>query len=118
MMNKKDHIDTEIRKTMEVLENLPDLKTSYLLRARLMERISHETSQSFHEVNSAARGLKLALMALLLIINIGSALVLMLSNGNEQMLTKNDILESLTNEYSNPALSYYLDNDSIEETNE
>lgn len=114
-MNTNDHIANEVRKTINVLDNLPELETPYLFRAHLLERIAHEPAR---EVNSTTRSLKFALMALLLIVNIGSALVLMLPSGNEQMLSKHDILESLTNEYNSPALSYYLENDSTEGTND
>ncbi|MCG8376036.1 MAG: hypothetical protein MI702_06100 [Chlorobiales bacterium] len=114
-MDTNDHIAAEVRKTINILDNLPELEASYLFRAHLLERIAHEPAKA---VNSATSGLKLALMAFLLIVNIGSALVLMLSNGNEQMFSKHDILESLTDEYSSPALSYYLENDSAEDTND
>ncbi len=118
MIKNKDHIHTEVRETMEAFDNLPELKAHYLFRARVMERISHEVLTHARETNSATHGLKLALMAFLLIMNIGSALVLMLSNGSEQTFTKQETIESLTNEYSSPALSYYLDNDNIEESGE
>ncbi|MCG8342358.1 MAG: hypothetical protein MI684_05920 [Chlorobiales bacterium] len=118
MMTNNDRIETEVRKTMEVLDNLPRLQAHYLFGARVMERISHETLTGPQETVSAMRGVKLGLMVFLLIVNIGSALVLMLSNGTEQTFSKQDTIESLTNEYSSPALSYYLDNDNIEESNE
>lgn len=117
-MNKIDHIEAEVRETMEVLDRLPEVEPHYLFRARLLERIGHEAEQPFHRVRPSSGGLKLALMAFLLIINIGSALLLMFSNGNEPAFSKTDMFESLTSEYSSPALSYYLDNDSIEDTGE
>ena len=84
-----------------------------------MERISNETPTRRGEAGgSPIPGLKLAFMAVLLIINLGSAFVLMLPNGDQQAFSKQDTFESLTNEYSSPALSYYLDNDNIEESNE
>ena len=119
MMNKNDHIENEVRKTIEVLDNLPRLETHHLFRARIMERISHEALVRPREAGgSPVLTLKLAFMAVLLIINIGSAFVFMFPNGDEQTFSKQDTLESLTSEYSNPALSYYLDNDNIEESNE
>lgn len=118
MMNRNDRMETDVRKTMEALDNLPRLEAHYLFRARVMERISHEASIRAGEASTSMRSVKLALMAFLLIVNIGSALVLMLSNGTEQTFSKQDTLESLTYEYSSPALSYYLENDSIEESNE
>ncbi len=117
-MNKNDRITAEVRKTIEMLDNLPELKAHYLFRANLIEKIAHGAAQPAQEVRLSAGGLKLALMVFLFIINIGSALFLMLSNDSEQIFSKSDMLESLTNEYSSPALSYYLDNDSIGETNE
>ncbi|UZJ41016.1 hypothetical protein OO006_11760 [Prosthecochloris sp. SCSIO W1101] len=119
MMNQKAHIDTQVQKTIEALDNLPQLKAHYLFRTKVMERISQEALTHPQQANPAMQSVKFALMAFLLIINIGSALVLMLSNDTEQTLSKQDTLESLTNEYSNPALSYYLDNDnSVEDPNE
>lgn len=117
-MNKNDHIDAAVKKTIEVLDKLPEVEAHHLFRARVMERISHEALMRSRDANSAMQGLKLALIAFLLIINIGSALLLMLPDGKEQLFSKNDMLESLTNDYSSPALSYYLDSDGIEETNE
>ena len=114
MMNRND-INTEVRKTIEVLDNLPRVEAHYLFRARVMEKISHEASIHPGGTNTPMRSMKLALMAFLFIINIGSALVLMLSNGSEQTFSKQDTLESLAYEYSSPALSYYLENGSIEE---
>lgn len=120
MMHKNDHIETEVRQTVEVLDNLPHLEAHYLFRTRVMERISNEAPTRPGEAGSSLiPGLKFAFMALLLIINIGSALALMLPNVDQQaFISKQDTFESLTNEYSSPALSYYLDNDNIEESNE
>ncbi|NEX14319.1 MAG: hypothetical protein C1941_06460 [Prosthecochloris sp.] len=117
-MHTTDHIETEVRKTLALLDTLPELESHHLFRARLFERIEHEAAGPYHERHSTAGGLKLALMVFLFVINIGSVFVLMQSNTSEQMLSKQEVIQSLTNEYNSPALSYYFDNDSVEEKNE
>ncbi|MCW8819091.1 MAG: hypothetical protein OQK61_02100 [Ignavibacteriaceae bacterium] len=117
-MHTNDHIKTEVRETLALLDTLPELEPHYLFRARLFERIEHETAGAFHERHTTAGGLKFAFMAFLFVINIGSVFVLMQSNTNEQMLSKQEVIQSLTNEYNSPALSYYFDNDSVEDKND
>lgn len=113
-MNKRtDRATEEIRKTIAVLDNLPELDTHYLFRARLMEQVSRgATSSSPGVYFSAAYGLKLALVALLLLVNIGTAFLFTrsASTDSERMFSRNDMLESLTSDYGSPALSYYLEN--------
>ncbi|WP_237073401.1 hypothetical protein [Prosthecochloris sp. GSB1] len=114
-MNKKnDRITEEIRKTMEVLNNLPELEAHYLFRARLMETVSRSGPISSVKLSNAAYGFKLALVALLLAVNIGTAMLFMgpAANDSEPAFSRNDMLESLKNDYGSPALSYYTENDS------
>lgn len=118
-MHKNDHIETEVRKTIEVLDNLPSLETHYLFRTRVMERLSNETPIRPGEAGaSLIPNLKFAFMAALLIVNVGSAFFLMLPNNDQQVFSRQDTYENLIKEYSSPALSYYLDNDNIEESEE
>ncbi len=112
--NKRtDRITEDIRQTIAVLDSLPEIEAHYLFRARLMEQVSHgAASPSPGAYSSAAYGLKLALVALLLLVNIGTALLFTrsASTESENMFSRNDMLESLTSDYGSPALSYYLEN--------
>lgn len=113
-MNKRtDRITEEVRKTMEVLDGLPDLEAHYLFRARLMETVSRTGPTPAGKLSNAAYGLKLALVALLLAINIGTAMLFMGPDmsDSEPAFSRNDMLESLKNDYGSPVLSYYTEND-------
>ncbi len=119
MTHTNDHRETEVLKTLGVLDNLPRLEADYLFRARVMERISNDADLGAGRTNVSVRGMKFAFMALLLFVNIGSGLMFMLSEKTEQILAgKQETIENLVYEYSSPALSYYLENDSLEETDE
>ncbi len=119
MTQHNDRIETEVRETLELLDTLPRLEADHLFRARVLQRISNDTDLSAGRANVPVRGMKLAFMALLLFVNVGSGLVLMLSEKTEQTLVgRQETIESLVYEYSNPALSYYLENNSLTDTDE
>jgi len=109
-MQKRDkRIDDQVRTTLEILDNLPQLKAHHLFRVHLMNRIEQNSPGMLHMPYMAGYGLKMALMALLVVINIGTAFLFMQSGNDSAMISENDMLERLNNEYSSPALSYYLD---------
>ncbi len=111
-------VEQEVRKTMGLLDNLPELKAHYLFRAHLMERIEEEKPQTAVGRYVANYGMQLALIVFLFLINIGSVIALTRSNDSEPMLGKHQLIESMTNEYSSPTLSCYLDNSGLAETND
>jgi hypothetical protein len=112
-MKKTDgHIEEQVRRTLQVLDDLPGLQASPFFRVHLMQRI--ETSRNrvpwYSElIRPEGFRVKLAFAALLLAINIGSATLFFTAGDPLSLADAGEALEQLSDEYSGEELAYYVD---------
>ncbi|NTW93707.1 MAG: hypothetical protein HGB27_03375 [Chlorobiaceae bacterium] len=114
MKRPDEHIEAEIRRTLQVLDDLPNLQASPLFRVHLMQRI--ETSH----LNASGYGtfrqtegfrMKFAVAAILLVINISSALLFFNSQEPLSLTDAGEAIEQLSDDYSGEELAYYVETD-------
>ncbi|MBO8091931.1 MAG: hypothetical protein J7D60_01295 [Prosthecochloris sp.] len=107
--HNRDSAEQDVRTTLGLLDSLDHIEPHHLFRARVMKRIDEENSSLHRLPFNARHGVKMALMALLLAVNAGSAFLVMQSTGENRAVDKDEVIASLSSEYSSPALSYYID---------
>ncbi len=103
-------IETEVTKTMKLLEQMPQLEAHHLFRVRVMQRVEAESSRKSGKIANA-RGQKadvrFAFMALLFIVNVGSA-VLSLQNSKAPSKTEvSELSDASGEDYSAQEFAYY-----------
>ncbi|MBM3162041.1 MAG: hypothetical protein FJZ79_01645 [Chlorobi bacterium] len=112
-MKKPDgHIEEQVRRALQVLDDLPGLQVSPFFRVHLMQRIETiRDSAPWYSDLLRPEGLKvkLAFAALLLAINIGSATLFFSAGDPLSLADAGEALEQLSDEYSGEELAYYVD---------
>jgi hypothetical protein len=108
MMKKcNEHIEEEISKTLKVLDEMETITAHHLFRARLMHRLEVECGEKQGRGFGVHLDFRLAFMALLLMVNLGSAL-LSLSNGVQPATTTiSELLDSQNDDYASQDFAYY-----------
>ncbi|MBN1279871.1 MAG: hypothetical protein K9I59_00635 [Chlorobium sp.] len=110
MKGHDKQIEEQISKTMQMLDGLPDLKTSPLFRVHVMERIDAiDRNRLEHSLIKGRLNIRMALAALLIAVNIGSATVFLTSSGKSGVADAGDAIEQLRDDYSGPELAYYAE---------
>ncbi|MEI8033040.1 MAG: hypothetical protein WCH05_06830 [Chlorobiaceae bacterium] len=110
MKQHNEHIEAEVRKTMQLLDQMEPIAVHHLFRARLMERIGREFGG---EAAPSAGGflrhldLRLAFMTVLVIVNLGSAALSLQEGGNYAASAVRDTLETASDDYSSQEFAYY-----------
>ena len=103
--------EEQIGETMRLLDSLPSLKTSPLFRVRVMERIDALQRKEFE--SGGIRGgvnVRLALGAMLVAVNIGSAALFFTSSGHIGGISDaSGAIEQLRDDYAGPELAYYVE---------
>jgi len=112
MKRSDENIEEKIRRTLAAHDDLPKLQASPLFRVHLMQKIDAERSRNTGA--AAIRGaegfnVKLAFAAMLLVINITSALLFFTSSDPLKLADATDAVEQLTDDYSGPELAYYVE---------
>jgi hypothetical protein len=110
MKKSREHIEAEVMKTLKILDDMQDIRPHHLFRAHLMQKIEEETEKRFSSAlpRSISSNLRLAFIALLLLINITSALLFFGKDPLQPMAAiTGDQLETFSEDYASPALSYY-----------
>lgn len=105
MNRSKEQRDAEVRKTMAILDNMPEVEPHHLFRARLLERID-ATQRS----RAVAPGFspRLAFFSLLLAVNVGMGVLMFTDRDTSTIPARSgDTAEAVSDEYGSPALSYY-----------
>jgi hypothetical protein len=116
MNRSTEQHNAEAKKTLEMLERLPRVEVNHLFRARLMQRIDamEVTKSSRVAVFGGGFSPRLALMALLLVLNFASAIMLYLHETPQATGASGAIAaESFSEVYGGPALSYYDDQSAV-----
>ncbi|MCF8382561.1 MAG: hypothetical protein K9G39_03045 [Chlorobium sp.] len=114
MKRPDEHIEAEIRRTLDLLDDLPVLHASPLFRVHLMQRIEASQSKGFgYGAFRQAEGfrIKFAVAALLLVVNISSALLFFSSPEPLSMADAGETIEQLSDDYSGEVLAYYVETD-------
>ena len=108
MKQHNDNIEAEISKTMQVMDEMQPLKVDHLFRARLMQRIEREETQQQSRKNLVWHvDYKLAVLTLLFIINLGSALMSKPQQTSQSATTISAISDNQSNEYATQEFAYY-----------
>ncbi len=105
-----NNIEAEVAKTMQLLDELKPLEVHHLFRVRVMQRVEAAFSQKSGK-GASARGhtadFSFAFMALLIIVNVGSAL-LSLQNSERPVTTESSELSDISgDDYSVQEFAYY-----------
>lgn len=110
--------NTEIAETLKMLDALPGIEVSPRFRANLMRRIESTSRPTFQGSGAVAVVFnpKTALIALLLLLNIASAMLLFM-HGETKSTTgfSGGIAESFSQDFGGAALSYYDDQSAIDQ---
>jgi hypothetical protein len=108
MMNKRNEkVESEVNKTMQLLDAMVPLEVGHQFRVRLMQRIDEEFGQTSNVRNFSIRfDFRVALMALLLMLNVASTLFI---KPDEELKVNvaAQVAESQGDEYSTQEFAYY-----------
>lgn len=110
MKHTREQLESEVTRTMEILEQMPRLRVHHLFRARLLHKIAEAGEDNLS--GRAAGGMfnaRLVFMTLLIVVNITSALFFYRHDVQSGFAEKStDLQEAFSEEYASPALSYYV----------
>jgi hypothetical protein len=115
MKKGNEDIEKKVQKTMQLLDEIKPLEVHHLFRVRLMQQIEQDNSErSLRKFFAASRHLdfRLAFMALLIVINIGSAMISLEHQENPTITGISERVDSLNDDDTSPALAYYDQADS------
>jgi len=116
MNRSTEQRNEEVTKTLGMLDQMPRVEVNHLFRVRLMQRI--DTMEIGKTSKTAVFGVtfnpRLAFMALLLVLNIASALMLYMHQVPQTTGAAGAIADSFSEAYGGPALSYYDDQSAID----
>lgn len=116
MSRTTEQRNAEVTKTLGVLDQMPRVEINHLFRARLMQRIEamEANKSSGIAVFGSTLNPRLALMALLLVLNVASALLLFMHETPQATGASIAVAESFSEDYGGAALSYYDDQSAID----
>lgn len=108
MKKYDENIEARVVETMALLDEMPPLEVHHLFRVRLMERVEEEFGEGARARGGNHLDFRLAFMALLLVVNLGSALVSVF-DGNRQVTggAVSELLDSQNDDYSSQEFAYY-----------
>jgi hypothetical protein len=110
MKQSYEKIEREVAKTMQLLDELKPLEVNHHFRARLMQRIDAECMEGSRQVKSGfSRYLdaRLAFMVLLVIINLGSALLSLQNSETQLSAGISEVIDSMSDDYTTQEFAYY-----------
>ncbi len=110
MKQRDREIEAKVEKTMKLLDEVKPLEVNHFFRARLMQRVEEECADTSRV---AGRGLakkldlRLAFMALLLIVNLSSAVVSLVNDEQQSTTGVSEVAANLSSDYSSEEFAYY-----------
>jgi len=110
MKKQQEHIEREVGKTMQMLDELKPLEVHHQFRVRLMQRVEGEFGEGSKAMKigfSRYFDLRLALMALLLVINLSTALLSFKSNDMQVSAGISELLDNMGDDYTTQEFAYY-----------
>ncbi|NTV97706.1 MAG: hypothetical protein HGA70_00885 [Chlorobiaceae bacterium] len=108
-MNKRhDNIETEVAKTLNLLEEIKPLEVNHFFRVRLMQRIEQESARGITKFNAGwGLDLRLALMALLIIVNLASAMIAVTRDNSQVKSGISEVMDNQGYDYTRSTYAYY-----------
>ncbi len=108
MKKRDENIEARVIETMDLLDKVQPLEVHHLFRVRLMQRVEREFGEEARSARGIRLDFRLAFMALLLVVNLGSALVSVF-DGNRNITggAVSELLESQNDEYNSQDFAYY-----------
>ncbi|MBV5302910.1 MAG: hypothetical protein JZU70_01715 [Chlorobium sp.] len=117
MMKKyNENIAAEVRRTMQLLDEVKPLEVHHLFRVRLMRRIEDELERRVKGRGNTRSEYKLAFLVMLLVVNLASALLLVKPDKDQAMVEAGQLAESQSDDYSSQEFAYYDRTTSYERT--
>ena len=112
MKQHNNNIEEKVARTMKLLDELKPLEVNHFFRARLMQRIERESglgSKHLSAVDGNRFAYRLAFFALLIIINLGAAVLSVQQNnqGTTAGSGISDMLDKLSDDYTGHEFAYY-----------
>ncbi|WP_040433770.1 hypothetical protein, partial [Chlorobium ferrooxidans] len=110
MKQQSENIEREVGKTLRLLDELKPLEVHHLFRVRLMQRVEAEFGEGAKKESSGFSryfDVRLALMALLLVINLSTALLSLKSNTTQFSAGISELLDNMGDDYSTQEFAYY-----------
>lgn len=111
MKKSNMNIETEIDRTLHLLDEMKPLEVNHFFRVRLTQRIEKESELRSNKLavgwGSGKIDFRFAFMALLIIINIASAFVSLIHTGSPVRTGISEMLDSQGYDYARPAYAYY-----------
>ncbi len=102
MKNSNVNIASEVEKTMRLADEMAPLEVNPLFRVRLMQRIEQERGEK-----TLSLDLRLAFIALLVIINLGSTVLSLQTKKQQATTMSSEVLENQSDDYTNQEFAYY-----------
>jgi len=108
-MDNRQKATQEAQKTLAMLDALEPLEVRPQFRVRLMERIERESAAGgwLHAGSSASMNYRFAFIVLLIIVNVGSALVVFFNTTEQSAPLFSDLRTTISDDYSSPTFAYY-----------
>jgi hypothetical protein len=110
MEKRYDNIEAEVAKTLRILDEMKPVEINHFFRVRLMQRIEQESAQGLRKFNNGGYrrlDLRLAFMALLIIINIASALIAVTHNNTQIKSGISEVMDNQGYDYARSTFAYY-----------
>ncbi|GEM_PF-163781 len=110
MKQQNENIERAVGKTLQLLDELKPLEVHHLFRVRLMQRIEGEFGEGSKKGSSGFSryfDVRLALMALLLVINLSTALLSLKSNTTQFGAGISELLDNMGDDYTTQEFAYY-----------
>lgn len=110
MKRHNNNIEEQVAKTMMLLDEIQPIKVDHHFRVRLMQRIEREFGQRSEYSRAGLRNrfdFRLAFMALLIMVNLGYALLSVQHNNLGKTSGISEMIDNLSDDYPSQEFAYY-----------
>lgn len=110
MKRHNNNIEEQVAKAMMLLDEIKPLEVDHHFRVRLMQRIEYEFGQRSGYAQAGLRNrfdFRLAFMALLIMVNLGSALLSVQHNNLGKTPGISEMIDNLNDDYPSQEFAYY-----------
>jgi hypothetical protein len=111
MTKHHKNIEAEVAKTLSLLEDIKPLEVNHFFRVRLMQRIEQESSRQSRTFSTGwghgKLDLRLAFMAVLIVINLASAMIAVTRNDTSVKSGISEVMDSQGYDYTRSTYAYY-----------
>jgi hypothetical protein len=110
MKKCNENIEAKVVETMALLDEMAPLEVHHLFRVKLMQRVEREFGEEAVRANgrmSHRLDFRLAFMALLLVVNLGSALISVFDGNRPAGASVGEVFDNQSDDYSSQEFAYY-----------